>query len=102
MRAARRPQREKRASNADSSTPIASAIHARFDMKPLTTGIACPSRLREKSSLFAVEPLCDGGEFVLERDGLVDRRDTAGLREMREPVAQRQRAGVGVIPCPGK
>ena len=33
------------------------------------------SRLREKSGLLAVEPFCDGGEFVLERDGLVDRRD---------------------------
>jgi hypothetical protein len=41
--------------------------------------------------LRAVKTLRDRGEFVFERNRLVDGRQAAGLREMREPVAQRER-----------
>lgn len=49
----------KRCSSWSSLTPIASAIHARLDMKPLTTGIAWPpgctnTAAREPSSFFAI------------------------------------------------
>src|SRR3984957_21310484 len=52
------------------------------------------SRLGEERGLLAVEMFGDGGEFMLERDGLIDRRQTIRSCEMREPVAQRQHAGL--------
>jgi hypothetical protein len=52
------------------------------------------ARMCEECRLRAVEALRDRGQFMLERDRLVDRREAPGLRQMREPVAQRQRAGV--------
>ncbi len=47
--------------------------------------------LQKHGGLLPVEAFGDGREFVFERDGLVDRRDTAGRREALEPVTQRGR-----------
>jgi len=46
------------------------------------------ARLREEGRLRAVEALGDRGEFVLERNGLVDRRDAAAPTQMCKPVTQ--------------
>jgi hypothetical protein len=45
-------------------------------------------RFWEKGSLFAIEPLCDGGKLVLELHVIADDSNTSGGTQARHPLPQ--------------